>query len=85
MVNKAIQSLFKAWCTRNGYKAARRVDSLSEVGEACLIFRRGLYSIELASPVEPGSSTALYTTATHGYEYPLLDASESGARKFLSA
>ena len=80
-----MKALFKAWCARRGYKASRTVDSLSAVGDACLRIQRGLYTIEVATPVEPGSSLAQYTTATHGYGYPLLDAPESRALAFLKA
>ena len=80
-----MRALFKEWCARRGLKASRTVDALSAVGEACLYIRRGLYSVEVAVPVEPGSTLAKYTTATHGYDYPLLEASEARARTFLKA
>ena len=80
-----VKALFKEWCARRGFKASRTVDSLSEIGEACLYIRKGLYSIEVAVPVEPGSSLAKYTTAKHSYDYPLLEVSESKARTFLKA
>lgn len=65
-----LKAAFVAWCVRHGYTSARSVHSLSPVGTAALVRRKGKFAVEVASALDSTQQAMLDAGFTHGYDYP---------------
>lgn len=78
-----IKQVFNDWAQCHGHRVVKSVNVLSLVGDVALRCRSGKFTIERATTPDGPRSAVIVAGFTHGYAYPVMNATEAKLTEFL--